>query len=283
MNSQSLVLLAIGLFMALVVTVAAVDQYLSEEHPPSEVDGLIWRVENALSHIQDLEAVLVITESGTASGTIRVLVRMLNGVLPSLSVRYLDPAGVKDELFTVQTDLLSHYLPRENLIIVKRWVGAPLAAVGLAGLNLSQLKQDWNAGRVRVEVLRNVVGFSPDAFPALLVLGQTLANSTSATSWSFCSVANETASAGLGFGRVHEMTVRNWIWGGYILEVRDVRSGDVTQMVWIDRDTYLVEKVVFYSAGQRSKTIRVERMTIDQGLTAEDVLSLPRGVDTLRG
>jgi hypothetical protein len=283
MNSQNILLIAIGMFMTLIIGVAAVEQYLSEEHPPSEVGGLIWRVENAFSHIEDLEAVLEISESASPGMTMRVLVRLLNGPLPSLSVRYLHPTGVKDELFTVQSDLLSHYLPRQNLIIVKRWIGIPLAAVGLGALDVAQLKQDWAAGRATMQVLQNVVGFSSELFSSRLLLSQTLAGDAGVMSWSFCTVTAGTASVDPGFGRVDEGIIGNSIRGGYILEVRDARSGDLTRMMWIDRDTFLIQKVVFYSEGRRSKTIRVERVTVNQGLTEEDVLSLPRGVDTIRG
>ena len=49
MNNQSLILLAIGVFVALIVTVAAVDQYLLDEHPPTEVDGLISRIKSEMT------------------------------------------------------------------------------------------------------------------------------------------------------------------------------------------------------------------------------------------
>jgi hypothetical protein len=62
MAAQNYILLAVGLFVALIVTVAAVDHFLLDEHPTTEVSGLIWRVENSLSHVRDLEVVLELTE-----------------------------------------------------------------------------------------------------------------------------------------------------------------------------------------------------------------------------
>jgi len=72
-----------------------------------------------------------------------MLVRLVNTPPRALSVRYLDPPSLRDELFTVDNDLLTHYLPKEDLVVVKRWVGVPLAAIGLASLDLTQLERDW--------------------------------------------------------------------------------------------------------------------------------------------
>lgn len=101
MNNQNLILLGIGLFVGLIVTIAAVDQYLLSEHDPMEPDGLIWRVRTTFSRIKDLEAVLEVIESGDEDRTVRMLVRLLRGPEPALSVRYLSPDIVRDELFTV--------------------------------------------------------------------------------------------------------------------------------------------------------------------------------------
>jgi len=54
-------------------------------------------------------------------------------------------------------------------------------------------------------------------------------------------------------------------------------------MVWIDRESYFVQKVVFFSDGQRTKTVQLKRITVDKGLTPEEVLTLPRGVEIVRG
>ena len=164
MNSQNLIIFAIGVFVGLIVTVAAIDQYLLEEHPPTEVSGLIWRNENAFSRIRDFEAVLEITKAGAPNEPVRMLVHYLNAPIPVLSVRYLRPDSIKGEQFVVQNDQLSHYLPQENLVVIKRWVGVPLAAVGLGNFDLSGLKEDWSSGRVTIEVVQNVPGFTQDLF-----------------------------------------------------------------------------------------------------------------------
>jgi len=283
MNNQSIALLAIGVFVSLIIAVAAIDQYLFDEHPPSEVDGLIWRVENAFSRITDLEAVVEVMESDASLTPVRMLVRLLNRPLPTLSVRYLDPSSFEGQIFTVENDLLSHYVPEEGLIVVKRWVGLPLAAVGLASLDVTQLRDDWSAGRVRLEVLQNVPGFAGDLLSPPVTLETTLTDSSTPVLLSLCPSLCPPEPAELSLSLAAGATIENAIRGEFILEVRDAETGELARMVWINRETYFVQKVVFFSDGRRDKTIQLQRITVDQGLTAEDILTLPRGLETLRG
>jgi hypothetical protein len=299
MNNQSLLILAIGAFVALIVTVAAIDQYLLDEHPPTEVSGLIWRIENAFGRIKDLEAVLEITKARAPNEPIRMVVRYLSGPTPALSVRYLRPDNIKDERFVVQNDQLSHYLPQENLVVIKRWVGVPLAAIGLGNLDLSGLRDDWSSGRVRIAVVQDVPGFTQDLFRAPLALetsfsriddGATAFRSSfsaqgSPISFSFSHGTEERdAPYTTSWGRIATFGASGSIGGSYILEVRDARSNKLVRMIWVERDTFLIRKVVVFEDGQRSATLHVERIDLDQGLTEEEIITLPsRGVETIRG
>ena len=282
MNNQNLVLLALGLFVALIVTVAAVDEYLLNEHPPSEVDGLLWRVENAFLRIRDLEASIEITPSSDPTLSIGTNLRMVNGVPPALALRYLRPASLKGETITVQNDLLSHYLPQENVVISRRWRGLPLSAVGLAGLDVSLLRRQWEAGDIYLQVQHNVHGLSSSLFPSDLILAETLAGEVCIEPDSFCQITMGAPLEDFGFARLLESTVGNAVAGSHILEVRDVDSRELTRMVWIDRDSYFVQKVVFFENGKRSSTIEVQWSEVDQGLTLEDILTLPNAED-IRG
>jgi len=282
MNGQSFILLAIGLFVGLIVTVAAVDEYLFNEHPPSEVSGLIWRVENALSRVDDLEAQLKVIENGGDLPFIRMRLRLLTEPPGALSVRYLDPVSLYDQLVTVQNDQLTLYLPRENILVVKRWLGVPLSAVGLSSLNLSQLEQDQADGRIRMQVLQNVHSFSTETLTTPIVLADTIASDSCVTEFSFCP-GLETPRQDLSFIDDPLNRAGDTLSDEYILEVRDAQTDELMRMVWVDRETYFIEKVVFFEEGRRSKTISIERYTINQGLTAEDILFLPRGVPTIRG
>ena len=297
MDNQNLVILAIGVVLALIITVTAIDQFLLDEHPPLEVGGLIWRVENAFSHIRDLESVLEITEDGAPSQSMRVLVRYLAGPPSALSVRYLHPDNVEGEIFTIQNDLLSHYFPQENLVVIKRWVGVPLAAIGLAGFDLRQLKNDWNTGRVRAQVLQNIAGFSDDLIPSPIVLSNAFAMSSTradvftgsvsgamSPALSFSSTGAENLQPRApSFSYVTEISAGNSIPGSYILEVRDAQSNELEQMIWVERDTFLVRKVVVYRDGKRQTTIRVEWIILDQGFVEGDLLNLPQRADVIRG
>ena len=283
MGNQNLVLLAIGVFVSLIVAVGAIDQYLLDEHPETEVDGLIWRVQNALSQVSDMEAVLELTDE-SRSDSIRLLVRYLSGSDSALSVRYLYPEVLRDEIFTVERDLLSHYLPRENLTIVKRWVGLPLTQIALSSFDLSQLESQWRAGQVSMQVLQDVPGFATDLFPSSLTLSETIAGVTSDGDWSLCVMPQPEIDPDLSLAAASgSLDASGSIRGGFILEVREVPSGQLSKMIWIERDTYMIERIVFFVDGQRSASIRVQRMTLDQNLTPEDILTLPRDTDVIRG
>ena len=72
--------------------------------------------------------------------------------------------------------------------------------------------------------------------------------------------------------------------GSYILEVRDADTLDLVRMVWIDRETYFIQKVVTFKDGQRSATLLVQLIMIDQGLTQAEILTPPQaGVENIRG
>ena len=283
MNNQNLILLGIGVFVGLTVVVATVDQYLLNEHDPREPEGLLWRSNTAFSRIKDLEVVLEVVDTEGEDRIFRMLVRLLNGPDPVMSVRYLDPVAMRDELFTVNRDLLSHYLPQEDLIVIKRWIGLPLAAVGLASLNLSQVEKDWRAGKVRLRVIQDISGFSAGLFQTSIVLSETISGCPLHPSFSICSNTQEQDQFLRGFAGFEEGSLGGSIQGGYILEVTHARSGELLRMIWIDRESYLVRKIVFFANGKRATSLRVERITLDQGLTAEEILALPRGVEIIRG
>jgi len=301
MNSQSLILFSIGAFVALIVTVAAIDQYLLDEHPPDEVDGLIWRVENAFSRIKDLEAVLEVTRSESPNDPLRMVVRYLNAPVSALSVRYLRPDAVKDEWFVVQNDQLSHYLPQQDLVVIKRWVGVPLATIGLGLLDLGTLRQDWSSGRVQVEIVQDVPGFTHDLFHAPPTLDASFSRIASGpgpfsssfteydcpVTFSFCPSSTEKEldlPFRVSWEEVETFAQNTSIGGSYILEVRDGVSSELMRMIWIERESFLIRKIVQFEDGQRSTTLHVERIDLDQGLTEEEILTIPsRGVETIRG
>lgn len=311
MNNQSLILLALGVFVAAIVTVAAVDRYLLEEHPTTEVEGLIWRVENAFNRIQDLEATLQVTNESQPAENVRMKVRYVKGPPPALSMRYVPPqdasedlfvASVRDETFIVQNDQLFHYLPSEDIIVSKRWPGVPLVAIGLGVFDMTQLRTDWIAGKAVIKILQNISGFTGFPFAISLSNLESFSHTSTVSSdffsapglrspqshslcFSFCPEFQEGGrQLSLGLAESLDAETGSSIPGSYILEVRDADTLDLVRMVWIDRETYFIQKVVTFKDGQRSATLLVQLIMIDQGLTQAEILTPPQaGVENIRG
>jgi hypothetical protein len=284
MSGQSLVLLAIGLFSSLVITVAAVDRYLLDEHPPSEIAGLMWRVENALGRAKDLEISLASTEYGANPETVRMVVRVLVGPVPALSVHYTEPESMRDQVVTIENDLLSHYLPEADLLVIKRWTGVPLAAVGLAGLDVSRLRAEWRQGTVTVQILDTMANLASDALATTSAFAGTLASTTLDQGTSLSAHPSPVFDPDLpGFASPSSISLSDPLYGSYIMEVRDAESGRLTRTLWVDRRTFLVQKVVFFEDDRRVRTLEIERLLLNQGLTADEILVLPRAASTIRG
>ncbi|MBU1048635.1 hypothetical protein KKG90_01305 [Candidatus Bipolaricaulota bacterium] len=310
MNNQSLILLAIGAFVALIVTVAAVDQYLLDEHPPTEVEGLMWRVENAFNRVQDLEATLQITDESQPAENVRMKVKYVKGPPPVLSMRYVPPqdasedlfiSSVRDETFTIQNDQLFHYIPSEDVVVSKRWPGVPLVMVGLGVFDMSQVRSDWSAGRTEIKILEDISGFSGIAFASPMSISESFSHTLApfalfsrldlkalqdyALSFSFNPDA-QTDEAQPHVALANSLFSDGGISlpGSYILEVRDAKSKNLLRMIWIDRETYLVQKAVTFTNGQRSATLLIQLITVDQGLSEADVIPpLQVGVENIRG
>jgi hypothetical protein len=284
MSGQSLVLLAVGLFASFVVTVAAVDRYLLDEHPASEIGGLLWRVENALGRAQDLEISLASTEYGNNPETVRMVVRVLVGPVPALSIHYTEPESMRDQVVTIENDLLSHYLPGADLLVIKRWAGVPLAAVGLAGLDVSRLRSEWQQGLVTVQILDSMATLGSGAPAVSFAFAGTLTSTSLDQGTSLSATPSPAFDPTLsGFASPPSISLSDPLYGSYIVEVRDTESGRMTRTLWVDRRTFLVQKVVFFEDDRRVRTLEIERLILNQGFTADEILVLPRAASTIRG
>lgn len=319
MNNQSLILLTVGVFVALIVTVATFDQIWLRENPPTEVEGLLERMEKAFERIQDLEATLKVTNESQPSEYLRMTLRYVKGPPEALSMRYLPLMDAREdlfiteargEIFTVKNNQLFHYIPRENAIVSKRWPGVPLVTVGLGVFDTSQLKSEWLEGNTEIKILQNISGFSGIPFmTSLSVLDsfsttsavpfahfsvQEVASSQSYTlCFSFCpNIQVEEPQVSLGLAQSLFAESESSLSGNHVIEVRDSHTKDLLRMIWIDRETYLIQKVVTFKNGQRSATLFVELVAINQGLTEAEVIApttddnipLPQtGVENIRG
>jgi outer membrane lipoprotein-sorting protein len=288
MNSQNLILLGIGLFISLVITVVAVEQYYLGQNNPMEPGGLIWRVQTSFERIKDLETVVYVRESGKDDRTISMRLWYINGPDPTLRVRYLSPDSVKDEVYTVDRSLLSHYLPQENVTVIKRWVGFPLSALGVASFDIKQLEDDWEKGRVTLQVSQNIPHFDTTLFPCGIGLEESFSPQQPREDLSqFCpritdKIEGSEHDLEVGFSGITNHPLETTIPGGYILKVYDAKTGLLTRMLWIDRETYLIKQIVILVDGRRTTSIHAPHILIDQGLTPEELLVLPRTAETIR-
>jgi hypothetical protein len=289
MNSQNLILLGIGLFISLVITVVAVEQYYLGQNNPMEPGGLIWRVKTSFERIKDLETVVEVRQSGEEDRTISMRVWYINGPDPTLRIRYLTPDKLKDEVYTVDRDLLSHYLPQENVTVIKRWVRFPLSSLGLANFDIRQLEDDWKKGKVTLQVSQNIPRFDTTLFPCGVGLEERFGAQQSQEDLSqFCPGIDERIEGSehdleVGFSGITDAPLETTIPGGFILKVYDAKTGLLTRMLWIDRETYLIEQSVIFVDGKRTTSIYAPHILIDQGLTPEELLVLPRTAETIRG
>lgn len=281
MTGQSYVLLALGLFAALVVTVAGVERYLMDEHPPEEVGGLLWRVANASTKIRDLE--MHVSSAEEDSTTVRMHVRILGGPVPVMSVEYLEPTELRGQIYTVQRDLLSFYVPATDTTIVRRWMGVPLAAVGLAALDVSQLEREWKRGRLVLQVVSESPSAPSTLTSTALATSYTVAESVAPWSLPAAHLTIEAEDVALSFaGPIHvEWALR--LPANYLLEVRNPVSLELERTIWVDSATFLVRRVVFFEGGVRRRTVNVEDIRVNGGMTSQDVLTIPRGGPVLRG
>ncbi len=288
MNSQNLILLGIGLFISLVITVVALEQYNLGQYNPMEPGGLIWRVKTSFERIKDLETVVYVRQSGEEDRTISMRVWYINGPDPTLRVRYLTPDKVKDEVYTVDRDLLSHYLPQENVTVIKRWVRFPLSALGMTSFDIRQLEDDWKKGKVTLQVSQNIPHFDTTLFPCGIGLEEGFAPQQPQEDLSqFCPRIDERTEWSehdleVGFSGITDDPLETTIPGGYILKVYDAKTGLLTRMLWIDRETYIIEQIVIFVDGKRTTSIHAPHILIDQGLTPEELLILPRTAETIR-
>lgn len=283
MNSQNLILLGIGIFVSLIVTAVALDQAFLAKNDPMEPGGLLARTEAAFDRVQDMEIVLNVVSTGEESHPLQMRVWYINGPDPAARILYLAPADLKGEVYTVDRDLLSHYIPQENMTVIKRWAGFPLSDLGLASFDLRGIEEEWKQGKVTLRVSQNIPRFDMNLFPTDLLVTKTLAGCTQWDPFSISSGYKPSPMLSISISGVTADSGLNPIPGGFVLQVYDKKTGQITKMFSIDRDTFLVRQIVLFADEKRSTTISASQMIINQQLNRDEILVLPRGTTVIRG
>jgi hypothetical protein len=312
MNSQSLILLGSGLFVAIIVATLAYDEFQQREHRPTEPAGLIWQVTTAFDRVRDLEMLLEVDASSSGiqrradmapqltateemvtvrpdalATPVQILMRYLNDGQPALSLRY--PVGdqdlTNDELLVVDGGRLSHFLPDQNTTITR----FGLSRLGLAQIALAGFRLDTVGGTAldapsrALSVEQDVSGLPPDLFAPAPPVPTTIAGEPTGRG-GLCLDGSRCANAsGWSFVTVSDPMSQGPIQGGYVLKVTDAQDGSLQAMIWVDRDDFTVRKTVLFVDGRRAYSMRVLRLELNPGLTRDDVIALPRGAMEIEG
>lgn len=283
MNSQNLILLGIAIFVSLIVAAVAFDQAFLAKNNPMDPGGLLARTEAAFNRVQDLEIVLDIVSTGEENNPLRMRVWYVNGPDPAARIVYLAPSTLKGQVYTVDRDLLSHYLPQQNMTVIKRWAGFPLTDLGLSSFDLSGIKQQWRDGKITLRVTQNVPRFDMHVFPCDLLVTETIAGCVQWRPFSIALGETKTSRLVPSISGVTSDTGLSPIPGGFVLRVYDKSTGEITKMISIDRGTFLVRQVVIFSDGKRTTTLYASQTILNQNLNRDEILVLPRGTQIIRG
>ncbi len=279
MNSQNVILIALGIFVSVLVGLTAYTDYIEQEHDPMDPGGLVWRTTAALAGIQDFDTRFEITDNTSDTAPIQLIVRYVAGLNPALYVQYAAPAPFSGEIFTVDGELLSHYIPREDTLVVQRWSDLPIAEAALIALDLRGLITLQEQGDVDLRVLRDTSSGINETFDLDIPVCATISGTSALPPLTMFGLP---AAPACGIALMNDALSEIAIPGGYILEVTDGETGELSQMVWIDEQTFLITKILQFDQGMLTTTVRLQRPVVNSGLTREEILIIPRAGTTLR-
>ncbi len=283
MNNQNLILFGIAIFVGLIVAAVTLDQAFLAQNNPMDPGGLIARTQAAFDRVKDLELVLDVVSTGEENNPLRMRVWYINGPDPAVRILYLSPAELKGQVYTADRDLLSHYIPQEDMTVIKRWAGFPLVNLGLASFDLRGIEEEWKQGKVFLRVSQNIPSFDMHLFACDLLLTETLAGCTQWDPFSISSGEKETPGLLLSISGVTSDAGLDPIPGGFVLQVYDKATGEIVKMVSIDRETFLVKQIVLFNREKRTTTIYTSQLILNQDLNRDEILVLPRGTELIRG
>lgn len=293
MQGQNWILIGVALFLSLMVTITTVEHFLQETHDPGTPDGLIWHIQRGLLPTEDVTAVLSISTAGRegASRThLRLHVQAIITPQFALRIQYLDPPELRGQIFILHDNVLSHYLPLINFVVTRELPEIATTAIEQVGLDLIRLQQKWQAGEIDLRVVRTEVMFTDFLVKTPMDLPISLAGFSSSAHQGNLSVSCVLTvdkrcfqhSLGITFTAT-ALSEKKAIRKAYILEVKKAGTSELVNMIWVDHETFLIDRIAFFFAGQRTRTIVVEQITFNQNLTLDDILSLPHGIEIVHG
>ncbi len=293
MQDQNWILIGVALFLSLMVTITTVEHLLQERHDPGTPDGLIWQIQRRLLPTKDVDAVLSISTAGRAgAGSTHLRLHVQAIVTPqfALRIQYLDPPELRGQIFILHDNVLSHYHPLTNIVVTRELPEIATTAIEQIGLDLLRLQQKWQAGEIDLRVVRTRVMFAGFLVKSPIDLPTSLANFSSSVQQGNLSVSCVVMVDGrcfqhsLGITFTATATSANKpIRKAYILEVKKAGTTELMNIIWVDHETFLIDRIAFFFAGQRTRTVVVEQITFNQNLTLNNILFLPYGIEIVHG
>jgi outer membrane lipoprotein-sorting protein len=241
------------------------------------IEDFLERIDKAYAKIDDLQAVVTITQVGTDEVTkvvIKALVRK-----NVVRIEYLKPPKMKGQIFTLEGNLLSQYIPVSNIIIKKELTvtGIPF---DIFNLDLSSAIRKLATEEFALKVTKEPLLITPLTTQTIedILGGEILPLTIS-------------LSLPLNLKGHRLLTIEDIALQNYIVEVVPLEiKAFIRQLIWVDGISYLPFKTKIYRSVMIDEEIQevvivtiIESLIINQGFTQEELLSLPeeaRIIDT---
>ncbi len=292
MQNQTWILIGIAIFLSLMVAITTAEHFLQQRHDPGTPDGLIWHIQRRLLPTKDVDAVLSISTVGLggASNThMRLHVQAIITPQLALRIKYLDPPELRGQIFILHNNVLLHYLPLTNVIVTRELPEIATTAVAQIGLDLIRLQQKWKARELDMRVVRTRVMFADFLIESPINIPTSLANLSSPVHQKNLSISCILMVEGRYYQHSLGITFNTTAARGekpiqkaYILEIKQPGTAELVYMIWVDHETFLIDRIAFFFAGQRTRTVFIEQVTFNQDIALNNIIYLPQGTEIVR-
>lgn len=249
----------------------------------------LQRLEETYADIQDLQA-LVTSKEFVPSGRERTATKIEIKALPRkdiLRVELLEPSEIRGQIYTINSTELSQYIPVNNVIVKTdiAKIGLPLEFLSFdLEAIIERLAAEGFSFRVWQEIeppTREPITLDLDDSITAIISGLPTVLNLTGLSLSHCLSSQGALPLAL--------RVSNLALGSYVLEAVPQEVQVVTrQLVWIDPSSLLPHRLETYSLGKYKGEVQelvrvtiIEDIKIDQGLTEEKLLTLPRDAEVI--